>query len=283
VVSLHGRSARHLPGLLLAHPKTFVFTDKTNSPDSIARLILAYLALIGAREIRKNCLLHVAEDLGSGREKIRSGSLDEIAERHFSDLNVLCIVLPKAPCRPGFGLSEDDISHSRGLITKDEIRAATLHRLRLPRTGVFWDIGGGSGSISVEAAAMHPRLTVYTVEHKDEELDNIKENIRRFGLFNIIPVAGRAADVIAGLPDPDAVFVGGSGGELERIITQSAARLSAVGRLVVNGVMEKTRVEAPRLMEAQGMTVESSRITLHREGPDGPLAFNPITIMVGKK
>ena len=283
VVSLHGRTAQHIPGLLLARRKTFIFTDRRHSPNRIAASILEYLHLIGEENIRKNCRLHVAENLGSAQEKISSGSLDEIAGMRCGDLNVLCVLLPEIPERPVFGLYEDEISHSRGLITKDEVRAATLHRLRLPRRGVFWDIGGGSGSISMEAAAMHRELEVYTVEHNGAELENIKENIRRFSLFNIIPVAGRAADMIGALPDPDAVFVGGSGGELESIIRESASRLHKGGRLIVNGVTARTTEEAPALMGAQGMTVTSSTIEVTRTGPDGPLGFNPITIMVGRK
>lgn len=283
IMSLHGRQAIHLPGLLLGHHKTFTFTDAAHSPDRIANEISAYLNLIGAVDIQQNLRIHVAENIGSNEERITSGSLDSISEQKFSSLNVLCIVVPRDQVCPPFGLGEADIFHSRGLITKDEVRAVTLHRLRLPAEGVFWDIGGGSGSISIEAAAMNPQLAIYTVEHRKEELDNIKANIRKYNLFNIIPVEGRAAQVVSALPDPDAVFVGGSDGELEIITAEAGRRLPQSGRLVVNGVTEKTVALTPELMAKNGFAVESSRIEVTRAGTDAPVSFNPITIMVGIK
>jgi precorrin-6Y C5,15-methyltransferase (decarboxylating) len=121
------------------------------------------------------------------------------------------------------------------------------------------------------------------VEHREEEIANIKENICRFNLFNIVPIAGRAVDHMAWLPAPERVFIGGSDGEMEAIITESAARLPENGRLVVNGVTEKTVTETPQLMKKYGFTVETTTIEVARSGPDGPIRFNPITIMVGRK
>lgn len=283
VVSLHGRQAQNPAGLLLCRPKTFLFTDRTHSPDKIATNLLTYLQSIGDERIIGGIRMYVAENLGMAEEKISSGSLAEIAGKTFSDLNVVCLTIADLPERPAFGLREADIIHSRGLITKDEVRAASLHQLTLPRDGVLWDIGGGSGSISLEAAAMNPALTVYTIERKEEEFDNILVNIRKFGLFNIIPVKGMATEILAGLPDPDRVFIGGSGGELESIIKSAAARLKENGRIVVNAVTEKTLTQAPKFMEKQGMRVETAKIEVSRMGPDGPQRFNPITIMVGRK
>jgi len=283
VVSLHGRKQENIPGLLLRHRKTFIFTDPSRPPEMLAKTLIEYLTAVGETSIKNGCRVHVAEDLGSIREKITVASLEEISHLQFSPLNVVCLLLPELPPPPVFGLEEKEIAHNRGLITKDEVRAATLHRLRLPRKGVFWDIGGGSGSVSLEAAAMLPELSVYTVEHKEEELANIRDNICRFGLFNITPVQGRAKERIALLPDPDAVFIGGSGGEMQEIIAVAAARLGAGGRLVANGVTEETVEKAPRFMEQSGLQVESSRIEVHRSGPEGSRSFNPITIMVGRK
>lgn len=283
VVSLHGRKNDNLAALLLANPKTFVFTDGLNTPQNIAAKLLTYLHNIGDERMIHGVRMHVAENIGMTDEKISSGSLEEMSRTHFSDLNVVCLTISDLPERPTFGLTEDDVVHSRGLITKNEVRAASLHRLALPRTGILWDIGGGSGSISMEAAAMHPGLSVYTVERKEEEFQNIVANIRQFGLFNITPVKGMAGEHMAHLPTPDRVFIGGSGGELENIITTAANRLSQKGRIVVNAVTEKTRSQAPRFMEKLGMQVEITRMEIRRTGPDGSLHFNPITIMVGRK
>ena len=121
------------------------------------------------------------------------------------------------------------------------------------------------------------------MERKKEEIDNIRKNIRKFALFNITPLFGKANDHLDLLPAPDAVFIGGSGGELDRIVAVAAKRLTEGGRLVVNGVTEKTISLAPQLMQQHEMTVETTRIAVSRTGPDGPMSFNPITIMVGRK
>lgn len=283
IVSLHGRTETHLAGLLLGNAKTFVFTDKNNSPQAIAQQLLNYLELIDEESAQRQILVHVAENLGMPKEKITIGKLKEVASQKYSDLNVLLLEnLPKKR-KSSFGLSENELAHSRGLITKDEVRAATLHRLRLPNTGIFWDIGGGSGSVSIEAASLHPRLTIYTVEKKAEELANIKENIRSLQCYNVIPVAGSALHMLESLPDPDVVFIGGSGGDLRKLIERAVPRLAVNGRIVVNGVTAKTIGQAPQLMQENGLQVETSTLTVSRSGPDGPISFNPITIMVGKK
>ncbi len=283
IVSLHGRTEKHLPGLLLRTPKTFVFTDKKNTPPAIAQALISYLELIGEETGRQQCRVHVAENLGLPDEKITTASLKEVAAMEFDPLNVLLLDFPSKKRNSNFGLIESELAHSRGLITKNEIRAATLHRLRLPCTGVFWDIGGGSGSVSIEAASLNPLLTIYTVEKKIEELTNIKKNIRRYNCYNVVPIAGMAMQKLKELPDPDAVFIGGSGGELEEIITAVAPRLAKDGRIVVNGVTAKTIEQAPQLLLQAGLQVETSTLSLQRSGPEGSVSYNPITIMVGKK
>ncbi len=284
LISLHGRRNLHLAGLLLQYSKSFVFTDRENAPDILAREIIGYCEIIDEKELPLQCTMLVAENIGSEEERITKGNLHDIAAGSFSDLNVVCILVPEVETRGRLGLTEKELSHSRGLITKDEVRAATLHKLRLPSSGVLWDVGAGSGSVSIEAARLNPDLTVYAMERKAEELANIRENIRRYRCYNVVLVPGEAPGNLAALPDPDVVFVGGSGGQLEKIIAEAAKRLPSSGRLVVNGVIEKTVTEAPGYMRDNNLGVESSTIGVSRTGQgDEPVVFNPITIMVGKK
>ncbi|MGW8193534.1 MAG: precorrin-6y C5,15-methyltransferase (decarboxylating) subunit CbiE [Desulforhopalus sp.] len=286
ITSLHGRSHPHLPGLLLGHAKNIVFTDSTNSPDRIAGLLHDYLQSVGDVDMLEEIRMLVAENIGLDGEKLFSGTLAEGKHSRFSPLNVLCLLAPAMdggfPCR--FGLREEDISHSRGLITKNEVRAATLHSLQLPAEGILWDVGAGSGSLSIEAARSTPGLTVYAIEHKAEELKNIKRNIVKFRCHNIVPVFGRAPQSLAELPAPDRVFIGGSGGALVEIVADISARLAVDGRLVINGVLDKTVRQAPQLMRQHGFTVETSVVKVNRSAPDGALQeFNPITIMAGTR
>ncbi len=288
IFSLHGRTSEHIPGLLLVNRKNLVFTDSKNSPDRIAGLLLDYLQLIGDTVLPEKIKMLVAEDIGLDSEKVFRGTLYEASKHRFSSLNVMCLLVPPAPndnsYRYRFGLTEDDIQHSRGLITKNEIRAATLHQLQLPPCGVLWDIGAGSGSLSIEAARSNPQLTIYAIEHKAEELENIKNNIVKFSCYNIVPVFGRAPEALLQLPTPDRAFVGGSSGALPEIVALLADRLDRAGRLVVNGVIEKTVLAAPKLMIEHGFSVATSVIQVTRIEPDGrTVDFNPITIMTGTR
>ncbi|MFA7383894.1 MAG: precorrin-6y C5,15-methyltransferase (decarboxylating) subunit CbiE [Desulfurivibrionaceae bacterium] len=288
LVSLHGRKALHVPGLLLAREKTFVFTDRRNTPASLARQLVDYLELIEDEPLLAGCRVQVAENLGTAEEHLFSGTLAEAARQDFGELNVLIITRPVAEKEdfPVFGLTEAEIVHSRGLITKDEVRAVTLHALRLPGTGVLWDLGAGSGSISVAAARMHPGLIVYAVDHTAEAMANIKKNIRQFGCYNLIPIQGEAPEVLNGLPVPDRVFIGGSGGNLAEIIGQVAHRLPTGGRMVVNGVTGQTVAEAPQWMDEYGLRVTISRVQIERTtfpASKPGTNLNPITVMTGCK
>mgnify|MGYP000999971420 CR=1 FL=1 len=284
VTSLHGRSYRHLPGLLLRHGKNLLFTDPSNTPDGIARTLLAYLDLIGEKELARDIAVLVAEELGQPGEAIFRGDLAATAGRSFAALNVLALLVPGGEppaCR--FGLVEEELSHSRGLITKNEVRAATLHQLRLPRRGVLWDIGAGSGSVSIEAARLNPDLVVYAIEEKAEQLANITANIRKYRCYNVIPVSGRAPQSCAHLPEPQRIFIGGSGGNLAAIIAMAASRLAAGGLLVVNGVIAATVDTAPRLMAEDGLQVTQTTVQVTRYDGQGAIAtFNPITIITGR-
>ena len=127
-------------------------------------------------------LVSVCERLGYDDERITEGSPDEIAAMSFDDPNVVIIrhTADPAPVRatahPRFGLREEEMAHSGGLITKDEVRAVTLHALRLPEEGVLWDIGAGSGAVSIEAARLCPGLRVFAVEKDEGQLGLIRQN-----------------------------------------------------------------------------------------------------------
>jgi len=287
ILSLHGREAAGVAARVMGHDKVFCFTDRVNSPDMVARAVLDTCTGIGDDELAAGYTVWVAENMGQDDERITCGSLTEIAGKTFADLNVMLLKKPeRAPASAiAFGLQEEEISHSRGLITKSEVRAATLHQLRLPKSGVLWDVGAGSGSVGLEAARLCPDLQVFAIERKPEELQNIRANCRKFAVYNLTVVEGEAPASLAGLPDPDRVFVGGSGGNLAEIVNHAATRLPANGRLVVNGVIEKTKSEAPPLMHAAGLTVTISEIAVQRRSfpENNRKDMNSIAIMVGEK
>jgi len=166
MLSLHGRDPGNLAGRILPHGKVMLFTDHQNSPDLIAAQILRVLEKYGDLRRIQKIRIRVAENLGLGDEKITGGSLDEIAAVRFGRLNMMLIEQDlEEPTGPIFGLQEKEITHSRGLITKDEVRAVVLHCLRLPGHGVFWDVGGGSGSIRLYRGKKGRRTKKYPEQY----------------------------------------------------------------------------------------------------------------------
>ena len=285
LISLHGRKADPLP-LLLPHHKVGLLTDNVHSPPVVARELLDAFRAIDDVEMAEDYQVMVAENLGLAEERLTKGSLEQISTMDFAPLNVMILQRSLRDLPSPLGLKEAEIFHSRGLITKDEVRAATLHRLNLPVSGIFWDVGAGSGSVSIEAARLCPGLAVYAIEKNGDELAHIKNNIRHHKAYNVRVASGRAPDVLNDLPDPDRVFVGGSGGELASIIRVAAERLSDEGKIVVNGVIEKTRQDAPALMAEMGLVVEMSEVRVTRRSypeQEEETVFNPITIIVGSK
>ncbi|WP_417914860.1 precorrin-6y C5,15-methyltransferase (decarboxylating) subunit CbiE [Candidatus Electronema sp. JM] len=299
LISLHGRAPGLLAGKVLSQPRVMLFTDHRHSPDRIAADLLALLKEHGDTDRIQGLNIRVAENLGLPEERLWQGSLEETAQAKFADLNLMLI--EHASAGPAddeneagadcvFGLQEDEIKHSRGLITKDEVRAVILHRLRLPSSGVFWDVGGGSGSVSIEAARLCPELAIYVIEQKEEGWRNIRANIARYGLYNITLVRGQAPEALRDLPDPDRIFIGGSRGLLAEIIAPCAQRLIKGGRLAVSAVLQNTAEQAPLLMTANGLEADSRTIAVTRElkdfdedGQPSGLRLNPITIITGKK
>jgi precorrin-6Y C5,15-methyltransferase (decarboxylating) len=217
--------------------KVGLFTSETYPPDVVAQ------ALLGLRI--DYFWAYVCENLGSPDERVTQGELSEIAAEKFSPLNVMILVRkPELPDRPSdavgrrlFGNSDAAFLQSRpkhGLLTPAEVRAIALAQMDLGPTSVAWDIGAGSGSVSIEAAQIAAGGMVYAIEMDPEDHQLISANAARFGVKNLTPVLGRAPDAWTGLPDPDCVFVGGSGREISRLVELAYGRLRSGGRLVAN-------------------------------------------------
>ncbi len=282
-VSLHGRSRSPLIRSILSCTKVCILTDQENSPTAIAREVLTY----STREQALHCRCFVGENLGGQDERLTTGTLAEIAERQFRDPNVMIILqdVIRRDSLAVFGLQEHELHHSRGLITKDEIRAAAIHALALPRRGVLWDVGAGSGSLSIESARLTEDLEVFAIERQDEQLAHINKNRFKYSAWNVQPVKGEAPEALVCLPPPDRIFIGGSGGNLEGIIDVCANRLKEGGRIVVSAVLDRTAADAPRILDAQGLEVEIRRIQVSRQRYPSPdiCRLNPISIIIGGK
>ena len=280
-VSVHGRPLARAVVQLLLNRKSVVFTDGQHTPAAVARAMLDRLTACGAEDLAGDFFLQVGESLGSQEERLVSGGLEEIAAQRFAPLTIM-LVQGGGRRRPAvFGLEEDGLEHSRGLITKEEVRAVCLHKLRLPSKGVLWDVGAGSGSVGLEACLLRPELLGFAVERRPEALAHIRANIARYGVCNLLPVPGEAPAALAALPVPDRIFIGGSGGRLAGIIAACCRGLPPRGRIVVTAVTAATGQRAPDLLARHGLAVNRSKIAVERLS-DGR-RLNPITVIVGQK
>lgn len=275
-----------IPSLLQRHNKIAILTDKENNPSEIAKELLKPSAL---PHFRTSALkIYVCEKLGYEDESITEGTPDEISAMTFGEPNVVIIRGTEGlGLRNGvtFGLKEDEIIHSRGLITKDEVRAVTIHKLRLPQKGVFWDIGAGSGSVSVEAAKLCPKLKVFSIERDKEQRDNIGKNKLNFHIQNIEIIKGEAPEALKNLPLPDRVFIGGSGDRLKEIMDYVIK--AQVNLIVVNAATIETMNDAVQCFEEHGFDIAISEISVSRAktiaGKRHMSALNPIFVIAGEK
>jgi precorrin-6Y C5,15-methyltransferase (decarboxylating) len=203
----------------------------------------------------------VCEHLGSPDERLTQAGLPELCEMDFDPLHVLILVrspdLATRADRLGgrllqFGNPDELFSQNqprRSLVTTAEVRAIALAQLNIRPNSIVWDVGAGSGSVSVEAAQLASLGQVFAIEPRADDLAMIPVNAERFGVENVRPIAGKAPEALADLPDPDAVFVGGTGRHVGSILRSAFARLKTGGRMVVNVSSVEALVEAHRLLK----------------------------------
>ena len=219
---------------------------------------------------------YVCENLGSPDECVTQGDLAEIIGQEFSPLNVMILVRkPDRPDRPSeafghrlFGNRDEQFSQTkpkRGLLTPAEVRSMALAELDLGSRSIMWDIGAGSGSVSVEAAQIAAGGMVYAIEMDAEDHQLIRSNAEKFGVANLVAVLGRAPDAWTALPDPDAIFVGGVGREIGRLVELAYTRLRAGGRFVANvGSLESLTAVHGALAQCAGGDVNVWMVNIAR-------------------
>ncbi|MEA5452293.1 precorrin-6y C5,15-methyltransferase (decarboxylating) subunit CbiE [Leptolyngbya sp. CCNP1308] len=235
LISAHGRSTEELTAALRrGDPLIAVLTDPTHNPAALGHLILA----LG---LPYHYRLAVCENLGDDTETIHSLTPETVVGKSFAPLNVVVLqrhheALLDTENLPLIGLPDRafaTFSDRPGLITKRDIRIQILADLD-PRPGqIIWDIGAGTGSVSVEINRLCPTAQVYAVEKTAAGHGLIQQNQRRLGNTNLHPIYGAAPDALAALPDPDRIFIGGSGGHLGEILDRCAQRLRPQGRIVL--------------------------------------------------
>jgi precorrin-6Y C5,15-methyltransferase (decarboxylating) len=172
-----------------------------------------------------------------------SGTAEETAGRTFGALNVVAVEVAPGPGLPlGPGLPDAAFAHD-GQITKREVRAVTLAALSPRRGEMLWDVGAGSGSVAIEWMRMHPSLRAVAIEARADRAARIRANAEALGVPGLALVEGEAPAALAGLPRPDAVFLGGGAAAA---FEAAVAALRSGGRLVVNAVTLETQASLSR-------------------------------------
>jgi precorrin-6Y C5,15-methyltransferase (decarboxylating) len=226
-LSLHGRPIELLGPFLTPGARLLVLTENGAAPAKIA----AWLMKSGFG----SAALTVLEHLDGAQQKVLTGTAKDWPHQHCADLNLLAVQVNDGPGLTRLAGLEDDLYLHDGNITKREIRAVTLARLSPFPGDLLWDVGAGSGSISIEWLRAHRRNRAIAIENKDSRRSMIAQNAVALGVPQLEIRAGTAPGVLDGLPAPDAVFIGG-GITTEGVIERCWQALKPGGRLVANVV-----------------------------------------------
>lgn len=184
-------------------------------------------------------------------------------------------------------IDDDEFIRGEVPMTKQEIRILTLAKARLNSNSVVVDVGAGTGSITVEAAQIASNGKIFAIERKTEAVEIIKRNVEKFSVNNVEIICAEAPDGLKNLPQIDAIIIGGSGGNLEKILSVLDAKLKIGGRVVVNAITIQTSAGALEYFRAHGWHYDAFQIQVTRlkkiRAYDMSQALNPVWIITAEK
>ncbi len=282
-ISVHDRELKDVVDRIVANDKAAILTDGVNTPGMISRELLS--------RRRSGYKAYLCENLGTAAERIRVTDIKGLLELDVAPLNVLILIREyeddSQTYIPTFGIPDEEFVSIKKLITKEEVRVVTLAKLKLRHDMCLWDIGAGSGSICVEADHLLPDGRIFAIERNEECCQFIKENLQKFNTRNVVLIEGGAPDCLDELPDPDCVFIGGSGGNLWDILDTVDQRLAVGGRIVLNASTLDTLTSANEYFGNAGYQVEVVTINIARTRPHSNYklfeAYDPVYILTAVK
>lgn len=284
-VSLHGRDGRqHLGAALRRGTPVFVLTDPDCGPEQVAAFAL--------EDDRGKPDFWVFERLGMTEERIRKLPLEKAAQQTY--LHPASVILipeekedpaPRAMVCPG--APESDYLHNPGMITKAEVRAVVLSKLRPAPDHVFWDMGAASGSVAIEASRFVTAGRIVAVEKVPERAEHIRKNAAKYAPGRIEVVEKILPGAMDELPDPHRVFIGGGGRDIAEIIRKAGARLRPGGRIAAAIVVLETLNQCLEALGRQDFAVETVQVQVNRSAPmPGGIrleARNPVFVVSAEK
>lgn len=228
--------------------------------------------------------VYIGEDLGGADERITVGTARELVGGEYSRLAVLVTDNPDYERGARYGIPDGEFLRGEVPMTKAEIRAAVMSKLAVRDGDICYDVGCGTGSVTVEMALGCGSGRVYAADVLEEAARLTDENRKKFRCDNVFVRCGSAPEAFEGLPEPDCVFIGGSGGKLAEIIEAMFDRANSGARIVLTAVTLNTLETARRSLEALGAQPEIIQIAVTRVGKGSMLsALNPIFIIKGVK
>ncbi|CAM2863885.1 precorrin-6y C5,15-methyltransferase (decarboxylating) subunit CbiE [Vibrio rarus] len=265
-LSCHGRQRAGMVAQMQSGDLFAILTDSTNTPQNVAKHMQEFN--------ETGWKLTVCEQLGAVSENITSFTVQALVncDTPFDTLNII-IAQRQAPALWGghgqFACDDSFVMRmpQKGLITKQAVRHLALTHLRIQSHDIVWDIGAGSGSISIESGKFATQGKVYAVECNPSCFEHINANMRSHGTDNVQLIAKSAPDALVDLPSPDAVFIGGSRGAMHDILTLVWDRLNLGGRLVVAAVTMDTVVDIYQWAKSKNLNFDAQLVNISHTQP----------------
>ena len=250
IVSAHGKNC-NLISLIRSCEKTFAILGTADGVAELSKKLTTY----GMSDV----ILYVGENMSYPNEKIFEKPAHELVNYKADPLSVICAYNPQAEPLPAtHGMPDEVFLRGKAPMTKSEVRSVSLTKLKLDENSVCYDIGAGTGSVSVEMALRASQGQVYAIEKKEDALNLLKANKKKFALDQMQIIAGTAPKAMEDLPAPTHAFIGGSSGNLDKIIDLLLAKNPQV-RIVINCITLETvseTISCIRRLEESGADKE---------------------------
>ena len=242
ICSLHGRKC-NLVGHILQKEKVFTILGKKNHVAEICEKLCSYEM--------NDLKIYVGENLGLPNERILCGSPASFLTLENDTLAVMMVINASANNRAGHRIPDEFFLRDKVPMTKEEIRTISVAKLDIRRGDTLYDVGAGSGSVTMEMAAASLDGQVFAIEKKERALELLEKNRKKCCADNVVIVPGEASEVMSDLPAPDAVFIGGSSGNMAEIIAQLQKKNPKV-RIVINAITLETIAQTMQLLKNAG-------------------------------
>lgn len=275
LVSAHGTDCDPVAAVMQGKPAFFLTGGALGPAGLCADLVKAGLGMLPVT---------VGEELYRPGQRITAMTAQECAQRRFAPLSVLLV--EAAPClsRRAPGLPDSVWIREKVPMTKQLVRAAILAKLAVGPKDILWDVGAGTGSVSVELALAAREGRVYAVEYKPEACRLIGQNREKFCAWNLELIEGRAPEALQELPVPDAVFIGGTGGSMEAVV-HAVLDKNPDARICISAIALETVHAAMTAMAARGISAGVTQLAVSGTKPAGGLSLlmanNPIFLITG--